>query len=70
VNLWEKGKYTFEMKRIPSKKNVSRTIFTVDASRRTVLQYTVYSSRYKNKAAYSWLYWLTENSAPEKGIRN
>jgi hypothetical protein len=62
-----------EMKCIPSKKNVSRTIFTVlaqVASRRTVLQYIVYSSWYKNKAAYSWLYWLTENSAPEKGVRN
>jgi hypothetical protein len=51
-----KRQITFEKKHIPSEKNVSRTIFAVVAqvaSRRTVLQYTVYSSWYKNKAAYS-----------------
>ena len=54
------------------KKNLSLTIFTVAAQvvSRTVLQYTVYSFWYRDKGAYSWLYWLIENSAPEKGIRN
>jgi hypothetical protein len=61
------------MKHIPSKKNVSKTVITVSAQvalRRTVLQCTVYSSWYRDKAAYSWLYWLIENSAPKKSIRN
>jgi len=60
------------MKHIPSKKNLSLTIFTVAAqvASRTVLQYTVYPFSYRDKVAYSWLYWSIENSAPKKGIRN